>query len=447
MNQHKKSLDTSDLARLVKNRMSHDHRKTAIELFGKEANYFIPNSVCAKRGSFKKLNTPNLKPMFLQTRKSNAINSKKNSIEPQTDFCSSINNVVSRKSTHKFVRSCFNSTLSNIHREFKIDQTLKPIFKQKNSREFVSKSKNKSFQNLSMSGDQKRIGVLETQQNITSDHSPINIFNIKNYTVMGNTTELLQSKARNGLSFDENLVILNQKRPVSNQLKLFLNNSKSLNHNNSLKTINKSSNHVKKDTLDRQTESSLCHKSFGDMENLIGRISRLKTCRIEQSTQKTFPEFYQVNLSSTNINSLIKDIAKSKLLKKFMEDKSTQNTVANSTKNQIIKECISMTQEQLFFEELLQILGEKGVDIENLFAYCYERLKIDISWNCESNAEKDSNFKILSDSFSCLNSEISVLDHPSIVLRNNHKMSLKKRKLKLDMRNVKQEIFSSNDDN
>ena len=104
-----------------------------------------------------------------------------------------------------------------------------------------------------------------------------------------------------------------------------------------------------------------------------------------------------------------------------------------------------MNQEQLFFEELLQVLGNKGVDIENLFAYCYERLKIESASN--NNSMKDSNFKIFSDSFSCLNSELSLLEDASKILNQKETNSPKLKRLKLDMKNVKNEILSSNDEN
>lgn len=44
----------------------------------------------------------------------------------------------------------------------------------------------------------------------------------------------------------------------------------------------------------------------------------------------------------------------------------------------LIKEVISMIQEQMLFEEILEILKEQGVEVESLFLEAYDKLGIDL---------------------------------------------------------------------
>ena len=113
-------------------------------------------------------------------------------------------------------------------------------------------------------------------------------------------------------------------------------------------------------------------------------------------------------------------------------------------KSVAFKECLSMTQEQIFFEELLLILNENGVDLENLFAFCYERLKINVTNNNDSI--KISNYKILSESLSYLNSEFSIREENSPLKFDGCPKKFSKMLL-LDFDSLQNELHSSNDEN
>ena len=189
------------------------------------------------------------------------------------------------------------------------------------------------------------------------------------------------------------------------------------------------------------------------VNGLLEMLSNVQPVKSDFGSQKEYKKYHQVNFASTNINSLLKDIAKAKLQKKYNEPKSREESQeesgnpkhgrGSSMKTQLIRETTSMIQEQLFFEELLQILGERGVDVENLFSYCYERMKIDVT----PVDQTVRSHRLLTDNSSCVISEISVLDNASKVLRTNPIVSAKKKRLQLDIRNIKPDIFSSNEDN
>lgn len=102
-----------------------------------------------------------------------------------------------------------------------------------------------------------------------------------------------------------------------------------------------------------------------------------------------------------------------------------------------------MIEEQLLFEEVLKILNEKGVDLETLFTYCYEKLKIDMVDKDEP--DKNKSIKMLSNSFSCANSEFSLKDNT----QPNSNIGIKRdknAKLSLDFREVKNEILTTKED-
>lgn len=454
MRQSKKSVEQTELGNIVKSRTNSFNKKLPIEILDRKINlksYFTPNGFGVKQKSFQKSHGITvLSGIKENTKKQNSISSKKKSTDIRFEILSN-SHFGSRKSNNNFQNPYFNSMMTNAKVDIPPEFVTHANFKKKAlPNHSLSKSRNKSFKNLSLQNENHRIGILESQQNIKSNNSPINIFNIKNYTVLANQEEAGHKKSPSYL--EENLAILKEKKPISKQLRQFLSNSKSFSGNKIVKGINTINVCPKKDEIENDHEKNITSKKITSLEkigSLINKITYSNVKKIDFRCQKSFQEYHQINFSSTNINSLVKDIAKSKLVKKIMQENEKQvgPPKPESMKEQIILETISMTQEQLFFEELLQILSEKGVDVENLFAYCYERLKIDTFSATDLTEDKNSNFKILSDSLSCLNSEISLLDNASVVLQNKRKLSEKKKKLQLDMRNVRQEIFSSNEEN
>jgi hypothetical protein len=65
----------------------------------------------------------------------------------------------------------------------------------------------------------------------------------------------------------------------------------------------------------------------------------------------------------------------------------------------IIASILNYYQEQIIFEEALVILQEKGVDLENLFLYAYERLKINMEETAEDKValDADPSFTVVTD--------------------------------------------------
>lgn len=443
MNQTKKSFINPELAKIVKSGTSIANKRQSIDFGNKKIqlnSYFTPNSFCGKRNSAQKFHNSNSKHQNQEPKKGNSISQQKDLKDLKKDFFSSANFCV-KKFSGNFITNCFNSTLSNVHQNSKTEIFVKGSLKKKTQRNSVSKSKNQSSKNISFFKDNRNAETHGNNQFIMGTNSPVGIANIQNFNNVSSPPDKNHKKSNSNI--EDNFLMMKNLKPIAKNLQTFFANTKVMNKIDSSKM-----NHENtiKNWMDGSNQKS-AKKRFSDIENSIQGILNLKPKVEDESQQKNFSNFYQINFSSTNINSLIKDIAKSKLVKKFLEEKQNDSKVQNSRtmKYQIMKECISMTQEQLFFEELLQILGEKGVDIENLFAYCYERLKIDT--NISNHSMKNSNFKILSDSFSCLNSEISVLEDASYVLKKDANLTQKKRKLQIDMKNVKQEIFSSNDEN
>jgi hypothetical protein len=355
----------------------------------------------------------------------------------------------------------------------------------------------KNGKNISFFESKRPTEVLAMDSDGKNRNFPINIFNIKNCTVVANGVEKRHKKSLS--NFEDNLVFIKNSKPLARNLQQLLNGSRSTNGNKGislavdsdlerrLEGLRKSRDpqagvhgHPTKGTVKDRKGSRASSKIPTEAVNdckitaqkvscteklscLLAKLEEVGPARTNAGVQKASKQYHQVNFSSTNINSLLKDIAKAKLLRKFHDSKAAiaseeeadeslstseprllnlgPKDFAAPTKTKLIREAVSMMQEQLFFEELLLILGEKGVDVENLFAYCYERMQIDTSQPGRPSTRP------LTDSYSCINSEISVLDNASRVLRATAVTSAKKKRLQLDIRNLKPEIFSSNEEN
>lgn len=446
MNLIKKTSESKKLDKIVRISASSGSRKQSADKTEKTISinsYLTPNNLGGKRLSAQQLQIQETKNSIFDLKKPSLQTNKKEVSELRNEFFSSAK-FKPKKSTGNTASNCFNSTLTNLHLEMRGNSFSKGNFKKKQVRENTPKAKKEIQKNGSFSKEKNLIGILEPQKQVKSNITPINIFNIKNYTILANTSENKQKHSAGDLN--DSLKLLRNKKSVFKNLKQLFQNNKSLNNqiSNGFEKDNAKTN-LNQISKNQETENQ--KPAFLNLEKLIGEITDLKIKKQEFSSQTSFQKYHQVNFSSTNINSLIKDIAKSKMLAKLAGSHAdqTQPTDSKSMNGQIIKECVSMSQEQLFFEEMLLILGEKGVDVENLFAFCYERLKINT--NASDNFQANASFKILNDSFSCLNSEVSVLENASTILCKKLKMSAKKRKLQLDMKNVKPEIFSSNDEN
>lgn len=142
---------------------------------------------------------------------------------------------------------------------------------------------------------------------------------------------------------------------------------------------------------------------------------RLSTKENIGNIQKSFKP---ISFSNLNIMNLLKEVAKEILIKskmvnpniknltefcqKINEDISKKHAKDKDPEKQVlISAILNYYQEQIIFEEALAILQEKKVDLENLFVYAYERLKIKVEDESEKGetegGETERSFTIVTD--------------------------------------------------
>ena len=114
-------------------------------------------------------------------------------------------------------------------------------------------------------------------------------------------------------------------------------------------------------------------------------------------------EFKPISFSNLNIMNLLKEVAKEILVKSQVVNPKIKNLnefckqinaqisekrpeSKDPEKQVLITSILNYYQEQIIFEEALAILQEKKVDLENLFVYAYERLKIKVD---DEESKKD----------------------------------------------------------
>merc|ERR1711976_249905 len=109
--------------------------------------------------------------------------------------------------------------------------------------------------------------------------------------------------------------------------------------------------------------------------------------------------------------NLLKEMAKEILLKgknvkhnienipSYYQSLLPPETMYDNELQTIIANILNYYQEQIIFEEALVILQEKGVDLENLFLYAYERLKINMEENSnqKEQLEGEPSFTVVTD--------------------------------------------------
>ena len=132
-------------------------------------------------------------------------------------------------------------------------------------------------------------------------------------------------------------------------------------------------------------------KAINEINSTLNMISEMKpeTKAASCQTQDQPPE--QISFSNLNMMNLMKEVAKEILIKSKGMDPNIENikeyfekigmgkSDADTQKQAMINSIFNFYQEQLIFEEALTLLQDKGVDLENLFIYAYERLKIKVS--------------------------------------------------------------------
>jgi hypothetical protein len=109
--------------------------------------------------------------------------------------------------------------------------------------------------------------------------------------------------------------------------------------------------------------------------------------------------------------NLLKELAKEILLKgktvnhcidnipSYYQSLLPPETFHDNELQTIIASILNYYQEQIIFEEALVILQEKGVDLENLFLYAYERLKINMEETADDKValDADPSFTVVTD--------------------------------------------------
>lgn len=145
-----------------------------------------------------------------------------------------------------------------------------------------------------------------------------------------------------------------------------------------------------------QTKS--CFTQTDENSSDLANSQFQKTKEEEQKNENK--KFTPISFSNLNIMNLLKEVAKEILIKskavnpniknlaefckKINTDISKKHAKDKDPEKQVlIAAILNYYQEQIIFEEALSILQEKKVDLENLFVYAYERLKIKVEEESE----------------------------------------------------------------
>ena len=186
---------------------------------------------------------------------------------------------------------------------------------------------------------------------------------------------------------------------------------------------------TKQKTLDVLSELSKTVQMIKEIKPMMSETSTQtdsssKLDNKERGTEKSTKssktgEFAPISFSNLNIMNLLKEVAKEILIKSNIVNPKIKNLgefckeinsqISNKApefkdpeKQVLISGILNYYQEQIIFEEALSILQDKKVDLENLFVYAYERLKIKVDDDDESKRadeaeEEDDNFTIATD--------------------------------------------------
>lgn len=177
----------------------------------------------------------------------------------------------------------------------------------------------------------------------------------------------------------------------------------------------------------------------------------------EAGTQTDEKQQKEIVFSNLNCMNLLKEMAKEILLKgknvkhnienipSYYQSLLPPETMYDNELQTIIANILNYYQEQIIFEEALVILQEKGVDLENLFLYAYERLKINMEDNKQTEGlEGEPSFTLVTDVTlpSSLHDETLILGDYDDRLQN----SLSNPKFELNLDNIKIDESTDNED-
>lgn len=154
-------------------------------------------------------------------------------------------------------------------------------------------------------------------------------------------------------------------------------------------------NHYQLQSTKIKTETAI-----NELSKTMDMIKGLKKKQtgVACQTEEDVPE--QISFSNLNMMNLMKEVAKEVLvksrgmnpeienMKEYFQKVGLSKADSDAQKQAMINSIFNFYQEQLIFEDALSLLQEKGVDLENLFIYAYERLKIKIT-DSESETKND----------------------------------------------------------
>ena len=309
-------------------------------------------------------------------------------------------------------KSGFEKAISKIHLENKPNQQgfQKVNFKtqKKSSPNLQEYLKRK----LSSSGNSKMGFENGKVKTIQKQLSPINIFNIKNLSIVTKNGKVNFGRQKS----IENNVQSNilRKREFQNEFKGNLDGDKNTKNSVNFETYVKKKQpfrELKKSKKKTIRRNSVKDEKFGNLEKLISNIMNLKKRKVEIGVQKTKKRFFEINFSNTNICDLLKDISKAEIveqkqLHKIKAFKNQKEKNEDIFKKMLLQENLKLIKEQIFFEGFLQVLNENDINIERLFQICNKRLKIK-SQNLSKEEMDKKNLKSIS---SISDSEISILN-------------------------------------
>lgn len=171
-------------------------------------------------------------------------------------------------------------------------------------------------------------------------------------------------------------------------------------------------NHKKSGNISEERLNATQNK-LAQIGALIDQISDVRREGKEAWNQKNFKRHHEVNFVNSNVGDLLRDVAKADILERMRKiqvhnGQTTGGALELAMKKGIIAENVRMMQEQIYFEEFLTVLAEKGVDVENMFSYCNDRLKI------KKQSQKEVKTRMTTDPASLSLSEVSLIDYEKV---------------------------------
>lgn len=261
---------------------------------------------------------------------------------------------------------------------------------------------------------------------ITQRLSPIKIFTAsKNSSVLSRNRHFREESLKRQVEFAKcqpppnsqgQVNRVQTKREFKTNFREFLEQVKSekpkVNFENYIQRKTTILNHKKSGNLSEEKLNALQNKLV-QIGTLIDRVSDLQTAAKDASNQKTFKRHHEVNFVNSNVGDLLRDVAKADILEQIRKvnvnsGQTTGGALELAMKKGIIAENVKMMQEQIYFEEFLTVLAERGVDVENMFSYCNDRLKI------KKQSPKEAKTRVTTDPSMASLSEVSLIDYDKV---------------------------------